>query len=178
VAQIVAHLAQIHLAVAIAPFGETFHRFVDDLRDPQSHQIQQRSQPANPRVKFLLARRLARHRLHRRLDGCPQVILKVTGHAGFFARTLAGQRQRIAGQIARIDKPREERIQDHEGLPLARRRQRSSEGTPVEFSPTDFAAVHHLACCRLWIGKKALIREQVSVSERGERLTQFDGESS
>ena len=70
---------------------------------------------------LLLACGVTRHRVDRGFDGLPEIVFEESRHARLsLARPLTRQGQRITSQVARVDQPREKRVQNDERLPFAR----------------------------------------------------------
>ncbi|MCY1543281.1 hypothetical protein D9M68_790920 [compost metagenome] len=86
----------------------------------------------------------------------------------------AGERERIAGQVAGLGQPSEAGVQDDHRLAHAARRQRPGKRAPVRMAARELlAAGQNPARGWLRIGQEALVGQQVLVRERGQWLAQL-----
>ena len=108
------------------------------------------------------------------LTSCQMLGLEIAGDARRrVPGALSRERERVAGQIARLHQPRKQRIQDHDRLALTGGRQRAVERAPARIAARMLAAS---ACDPrggwLRVGEKLLIAQAVLMRERGERFAE------
>ncbi|MCY1521360.1 hypothetical protein D9M68_561710 [compost metagenome] len=163
-------------ALGIAPAEERAHGGGRQLGGAQAAQIKHRQHPAATGRVQAFPRRLGRHCCDRVFDHLPQVVAQIAGDARLGGgAAAAGEGERVAGQVARLGQPGEQRVQDHHRLAHAAGRQWPGKRAPVRMAARELlVSGQHPARGRLRIGEEALVGEQVFVGQRGQRLGQLE----